>query len=78
MTPEEYNNLFDDLLALMDPQHDDYLVVEFTDRDFEFLQDISAQKTIEGCLQLTDPQAPWLEMIHGIITQQIKVAHAAG
>jgi len=76
VTPGEHSKLLDDLVGLSYPDHPDYMVVEFYDKEIEFIEDIEAQRCAEGVLDLTDRQADWLESIHRSIARQRQTARA--
>lgn len=63
---QDDERMLDELLQLRDPDHPRYLMVDFTDRQCEFLDDLESLQWA-GDLILTERQRGWLCGIYGLM-----------
>ncbi len=68
--------MLDELMALQDPDHPDFLAYDLTDRQREFLVDLNArrQEDSQELLFLTEKQRDYLRWMHREVTKQIQMA----
>lgn len=75
-TARRPTEMLDELMALQDPDHPDFLAYDLTDRQREFLVDLNArrQEDSQELLFLTEKQRDYLRWMHREVTKQIQMA----
>jgi len=63
---------FDDIMATFDAGHPAFLVMEFNDRECEFLQSIERLGYCRPQFPLSPKQGAWLKDIHANMQRQLK------